>query len=329
MAQEVTTSRLPFRAVRLRLRAEAIDEISLPAYPGSVFRGIYGAALRRISCMTGQRRCEGCPLLLTCPYPELFDPVPKEVETLGSFQREVAVRSPPYVIETNDPVAGTFAVGDVLEIGMWLYGRATNRISLIVEAWREALGRGIGMLRARAILRAAFVEEAFQPGGFQIYGESAETWDGEVLSAAERKLAEGNLSISLVTPLCLTVGGKPLRDLDPTPRQIAAAIVRRARLINAHAGTPAGEAVIATWPVDAWLNDADRVKATADIAWQNWRRYSSRQKRAMVLGGFTGRLTWENVSAGLGWLLDLGTVLHLGKETVFGFGQIRLDVPEG
>ena len=67
---------LPLARYRFHWRVSA--PIHLPAYAGSMLRGAFGHALRRLACMTRQADCGACPLLRTCPYPGIFAPPPVE-----------------------------------------------------------------------------------------------------------------------------------------------------------------------------------------------------------------------------------------------------------
>ena len=52
---------LPLARYRFHWRVSA--PIHLPAYAGSMLRGAFGHALRRLACMTRQADCAACPLL--------------------------------------------------------------------------------------------------------------------------------------------------------------------------------------------------------------------------------------------------------------------------
>ena len=60
------------------------------------------------------------------------------------------------------------------------------------------------------------------------------------------------------------------------------------------------------------------------LHWQDLHRYSSRQKKAMNLGGFSGSITYEAAAQDFLPLLWPGQWLHAGKNTSFGLGQYRL-----
>ena len=98
---------LPLARYRFHWRVSA--PIHLPAYAGSMLRGAFGHALRRLACMTRQADCAACPLLHTCPYPGIFAPPPVE-HSLQRFSQMPA----PYVIEPPAWGERTLEVGEAL-----------------------------------------------------------------------------------------------------------------------------------------------------------------------------------------------------------------------
>jgi CRISPR/Cas system endoribonuclease Cas6 (RAMP superfamily) len=61
-----------------------------------------------------------------------------------------------------------------------------------------------------------------------------------------------------------------------------------------------------------------------DIQWKDYRRYSSRQKATMLLGGIEGKLEYRGDLTDLYPYIQLGEALGVGKGTSFGFGRYRI-----
>jgi|SRR5580704_13131387 hypothetical protein len=61
---------------------EALDPVHIPGFSGSVWRGAFGYALKRVACVMKMRPCEGCPLESSCVYTTLFDTRPVSGEGL-------------------------------------------------------------------------------------------------------------------------------------------------------------------------------------------------------------------------------------------------------
>jgi len=99
---------------RYRFTAEMADDLRLPVYAGSLLRGVFGAALRRTACMTGQRHCPDCPLWRSCPYPALFETPPQP----SVLEQRFSQVPNPYVIEP--PLGQTeLRAGELLVFNIW------------------------------------------------------------------------------------------------------------------------------------------------------------------------------------------------------------------
>lgn len=306
-------ARLPLARYRLSFRME--DELRLPDYAGSLLRGQFGAALRRIACMTGAPVCPGCPLYRTCPYPAIFETPAPEQHSLQHFSQVPN----PYVVEP--PPLGSRYVGtdEILSFHIVLVGRALGQLPLIAYAFQRAFERGFGPRKARGRIEDIVAE---QPDA------SESIWDAErsCIAPHDQTLTVpelpqvGAVALDITTPLRLQHQGHPVSPEALRPRTLLTALLRRASLLfELHAGMP---------PLGA---EASRLAAAADrladerqLEWKDWTRFSSRQQREMTLGGVIG--TWK-LSGDLGELLPwlwLGQWLHAGKETTMGMGRYSL-----
>lgn len=61
-----------------------------------------------------------------------------------------------------------------------------------------------------------------------------------------------------------------------------------------------------------------------DLSWQDWERFSGRQKRRIPIGGLVGRIVFEGDLGRLRPLLVAGEFVHVGKDTTFGLGKFRI-----
>ena len=87
---------IPFLRLRISLQAE--EPITLPPFLGSMLRGAFGHALRRLVCVMGPGQgCAECSLRLACVYTRIFEP-PVEGEP-PPFLRGIDQAVRPYVFE--------------------------------------------------------------------------------------------------------------------------------------------------------------------------------------------------------------------------------------
>jgi hypothetical protein len=291
------------------------DDLRLPEYSGSLFRGQFGDALRRTACMTGLPECAGCPLYQTCPYPALFEtPAP----TAHALQRFSSVPNP-YVVEPPPLGFRYVAAGEMVSFRLVLFGRALDQLPLIVYALQRAFGHGIGRLGARGQLDEIVIE---RPGAAQ------PLWDGARgrIHAHEQILAVPAFSdidaitLNITTPLRLQNQGHPVPPDRLQPRTLFTALLRRASLVcELHAALP------------GLAGDAARLAAAAEqlsdkrsLEWKDWTRFSSRQDQEMTLGGVIGEWTLSgDLEELLPWFW-LGQWLHIGKNVTMGMGKYSL-----
>jgi hypothetical protein len=307
--------RIPLPVVRYRFIFRMQDELRLPEFAGSLLRGQFGAALRRIACMTGAPVCAGCPLYRTCPYPAIFETPRPSAHALQRFSQVPN----PYVIEP--PVIGLrrVAAGERLSFHVVLVGRALDQLPLIAYAFQRAFAHGIGRLRAKGTIEDLLCE---RPEGAHL------VWDAEhsCIRPHERTLIvppppdTQAMTLSIVTPLRLQNQGHPLAPEKLRPRTLFTALLRRASLLfEIHADMP---------PVGA---EASRLAAAAErltdersLRWKDWTRFSSRQNQEMTLGGVVGE--WR-LAGDLDELFPwfwLGQWLHVGKNATMGMGMYSI-----
>lgn len=303
------TQQLPLCRYTFTVRAE--QPLRLPEFAGSMLRGAFGNALRRVACMTRQKACTGCQLWDSCPYPMIFETPPIDGHALQKF----SAMPNPYVIEPPQGGARVLAVGESFTFNMVLMGKALPQLPLIVLAWERALQHGLANTRSRCRLLAVHAEGDDEP----IYEAGA----GRVRSHQPAPVAPltstGRAVLEFTTPLRLQrQGGRVgLRELDA--RILLINLVRRHQLLcDGHLQQPGRQDFTALGEA------ASAISLKADMRWHDWTRYSSRQRQAMTLGGLVGKVELEGDIAPFADVLARGQWLHVGKNATFGLGHYRL-----
>ena len=64
-----------------------------------------------------------------------------------------------------------------------------------------------------------------------------------------------------------------------------------------------------------------QIKSRHQLQWLDWIRYSNRQQQQINLGGAIGTWQFKNLPLPFSQLFYIGQWLHIGKETVFGYGR--------
>ena len=313
---------------RYRFTFRMADPLRLPDYAGSLLRGQFGSALRRVSCMTHAPSCDGCPLRTTCPYPAVFEAPAPAAHAMQNFSHVPN----PYVIEP--PPFGTRAIdaGGTLQFGIVLFGRAVAQLPLISFALQRALEGGLGKERARGKLEyiewqdsaAPVAAPRTTPGPFVSIWHSGDAaiaaHDTQVMPPHADLPAPASLTLRIHTPLRLQHQGHPIRPHALIPRKLVADLLRRITLLaEFHADSPA-----LVTDAHALVRHAEGIEHQPALRWQDWSRYSSRQQREMTLGGAMGEWTLHGELAPLLPWLWLGQWLHVGKNATMGMGHYSL-----
>lgn len=305
-----------FPVARYRLEFRVTQPIRLPDYAGSMLRGAFGHALRQLACMTRQKECAGCSLAQGCPYPAVFAPLPPATHALQSFSH-IPV---PQVIEPPAWGARVLTAGETLTFHHVLIGRARQELPLIVLAWRRALARGVGAGEGTAeLLRVVHCGDGDET---EVHRPEVGTIAEHVQHIALRTPSDARLvdtTLNILTPLRLQHNGQALPPARLQPRTLLLALARRANLLaEFHAEGPLIDDFAALSDAAASIEDE------RNVHWRDWKRYSSRQQRAMCLGGVVGTWRLQGTLAPFTALLRLGQWLHVGKETAFGLGRYTL-----
>jgi hypothetical protein len=284
--------------------------VSLPEYAGSMLRGAFGRALRRLACMTRERDCQSCPLYAGCPYTLIFEtPAPPA----HALQRFSAVPNA-YVIEPPPWGGRLYQPGEFLNFHMVLFGQALDKLPLIAYAWQKAFEAGVGGGTAALadIMCADNEESVYDPANNRLIAHEAPPMALPGLG--------GDFCLRFVTPLRLQENGKALPPQALTARVFLLALARRVSLLaEFHAGgAPA-------FDFQALNLTAAGLDCERDLKWRCWRRYSNRQKTTMTLNGLTGRLWLRGLPRIFGDLLWLGQWTHVGKNATFGLGRYLLE----
>jgi len=314
-----TTAMLPdpFPVARLRLHTRVERAVHWPEYAGSALRGLWGHALRRLACATGQPDCNGCPLRARCAYAALFEPLPAPGE-----QRRADMTSP-YVIEPGAD-ARALATGDAYAFDLVVFGAALDQLDLVLRAWQAALARDIGPARGALRLEGVDLVDAqaatrpwrdLRPGALQ--APAAVT----PLALDTAGPVPARVRVRLLTSLHVKRGGQPLRPQDFTAADFVWAAVRRvADVCELHLRQPTGFDFAALKAAAGALR-----LSSADLGWLELRRWSNRQQRHTPLAGLVGTFTIEGDLTPFWPALRLGLWLHAGSKTSFGLGRYELE----
>jgi len=298
-----------------RFEFSAQEPISLPAYTGSAWRGLFGHGLRRTLCVTRQPTCEGCLLVGSCVYSTLFESPPRDPADQARYN---AVPHP-YLLRIDPQQPGEIAPGAPLEVGVHLFGPAVTALPYLVHALGGVGERGIGRGHGRFRLERVW-QLAAPTGGWTCIHHTGGPLTASTTAPA-RAWAAGaapeRIRLQFQSPLRMKRQGSLVGPKEFGFGELFRQLLWRLNDLARHHG---GSDARLEWANLAPAVDRVRV-ARSELRWRDWTRYSSRQDALMQLGGLIGEIALEGEGLATLWpLLRLGQWTHLGKATTMGLG---------
>lgn len=276
----------------------------LDGFTASAWRGGMGHALRRAVCRTGAATCGGCPHLFDCDYSLSFEtPRPPEDAFLSTD-----VTPHPFGLLARDNGVGE------QEVTLSLYGSGTRFLAAMAQGLEAAGAGGIGPDRVRLGLEEVMCERPVGTGAWRPLAEAAQ---GET-EPARWPAPPARCRIRLLTPLRLRRQGEYIGPQKFQFADLADNLVRRVALLCRYFAEP----------LDADFRQLRESAAgvnleRARLRWHELTRYSSRQDRAIAMGGVMGEFE-ARVPDQLWPYLWLGQFVQAGKGTSLGLGHLEV-----
>ena len=298
----------------------------LPVFKGSTLRGGIGHALRRIACALRRQDCKGCLLGNTCAYAFLFE-VKQNPQQEGAVLFATAQRPHPYVLVPPDDSKRAYKAGEPFSFEIILFGPGIHYLPHLVFAVQEMGKAGLG--KGNRDGDGRFQLEAVHQNNNCIYdGRSLNS----TLSPTEVSLdpapatKTGTITLTCRTPLRLKHDNQ-LQNGLPFHLLIRTALRRISTLESTYGGNGNGGSSEPALDYRGLVARATEVVTTkSSCRWIDIERYSNRQRTAMLMGGITGTISYQgnNLSEFIPLLRYCETV-HLGKQTSFGLGRIKIE----
>ena len=300
-----------------RFESEAV----LPFYKGSTFRGVFGRALKKVVCALRKQECSQCLLKQRCVYALVFE-TPDAVLAPGS---KISAVPHPFVIEPPLTTETMFSEGSSFDFSLILFGGVNHSLPYFVYAF-EQMGR-IGIGKRVKGKRGNFTLKKVKHGGQTLYSDDDRKLNAvdsqEFLSVPEKNdCREGGtrLKLDLETPLRIKYENRLKADL-PFHVLVRAMLRRVSSLLNCYGN---GEPLL---DYKSLVKRAREVSiAESDLQWFDWKRYSHRQDKSMLMGGLVGSILYEGNIGEFIPLFDFSAKAHIGKQTAFGLGKITWEI---
>ena len=297
------------------------NEAHLPLYKGSTFRGVFGRSLKQVVCALKKEECTQCILKEQCVYAQVF-----ETGTALKMPEGSKIVSPPHPFVIEPPLSTTtrFDKGMSFDFNLLLFGKINHSLPYFIYAFDQMGAIGIGK-RVNGV-RGKFELDEVKINKHIIYSKTDKrlnTAHEPAELSVDIPAAEPEetfcLKLVLETPLRLKFENRLKADL-PFHVLVRAMLRRISSLFNCYgAGEP---------PLDyrGLVQGAASVQILeSDLKWFDWKRYSFRQNKSMLMGGITGSVTYEGYIGKYLPLIRFCEKTHLGKQTAFGLGKIKAE----
>lgn len=290
---------------QLIFQLEFLKEGRLPRYKTSALRGGLGQMLLAQNCFGDSEKCLECKLHTSCLVQKVMyanyvikpDFVTKE--SMG------------FVMDCKDQEEVCVA-GQRLTFSMTLFGNTISYFSTILYAFTA-----LGMVGLGKDAVPFFVRKITNRKGKKILDQGniiMKNVKQEILQEyiAERMAEENEVQgiVRFVTPLSMKYRGKVMQELNPDA--VFQGIERRVYMLNCFEGLQEERQRIFTENITTFEENSFEARI---------RRYSSTHKESIILKGIMGELYMEGLTEEQKKLLYAGEILHIGKNTKFGFGK--------
>lgn len=303
---------LGIRYVKLHFTVVFLEDALLPRHKVSAIRGGIGEMLLRANCIRN-RECETCDFTRECIVQRTlysqFDRKPEFVTTGESVG---------YVLECED-YRESYAAGDTLEFKLLLFGKTIVYFNQFLQALYQLGMYGLGKEKARFQI-AAVSNTRGQPilEGNNVYMEQYQV--EYVRDYAEERLRQigagtpGPYTMHFRTPLTLKYHNEFIQEFQMEP--IIRAVRRRIYMLDCFENID-GEAY--------YQKEPDIPEQLEQRAFPySVKRVSFRKNQKIILKGIRGQLIFNGISDEELALLLAGELIHIGKNTSFGFGKYSI-----
>ncbi len=304
---------------RYRLVFQAEVPMRLSSYTGSAWRGLLGHGLRRVSCVTRARDCNGCPVRSHCIYASIFETT--DIKSGGGRFRN---KPHPFILTVPNQQQRFVDRGGKVSIEIALIGKAIEALPYLVQAMGESGKLGIGRDHAQFSLADLEMETELGKGDWDsVYDTENGRLECIPDILARIPSSPKSVLIELITPLRMKRKGRLVGPREFKASDFMRQLWRRTQDIGHFYGdeSPGIELSLPE-------NQAESLDKGAELGvhWHDWTRYSSRQRSKMQMGGLTGHIVLQGDALDSWWpILWFSQWLHLGKATSMGLGQYQLN----
>jgi len=313
---------MTFKLVKLKIKIKARQEIKLPDYAGSVFRGAFGHAFKKAACFSLEKDCSSCFNRNNCPYIYVFETdYPESAKQIKRLQKPPK----PYLIEPPQMNLTDFNSEESLSFGLTIIGDAINYIPYFVFAFIKMGEDGIGNLRGKFSVEDI---EAFSQKNNSYYSIFSPDNKNKIDFNEECVIKFTNdnglcgselLKLNFLTPINIIKDKCSRHDME-----FYTFFSRLVSRINALSLFYCDKEFIE--------NPSELIEMSKDVntlknctSWYSFHRFSNRQKKSLVVGGYLGEILYSGKMKNFMPVIEIGKHVHNGKNTIMGLGKYEYE----
>lgn len=306
-----------YEAVKLRFTLKAKASGTMPSYSGSVWRGMLGRELYRLSCLNKQAKtCEGCNFKNGCAYGATYEPTSTE------FAPDLAVKMkylpPPFVLESPYFQNGKWEKGDSIVISIMIYSYGVHYLHYMLEAFFAISQSGVGKNRIPFDIVSLELDR-YQEESKELLVNNELEYEWITPEQINFTKAPNTKAVQIIldTPLRLQKSGEIVTELDKETFFVNC--YRRAAILY--------EVNNLTLPYteEELMNYVESISIVKpNVYTSSWSRYSGKTKKVIDLGGLKGTFQLKGDLEPVLSILEFASYFHIGKQTVFGLGKFSM-----
>ncbi len=300
------------RYIKLHFTVRFTEDTRIPTYKASALRGGMGEMLLRANCVR-DRDCENCDFEKECPVRRIMY---ADMEKLPDFMH--GGEGIGYVIECED-YHEDFQAGDEMRFNLILFGKLIVYFSQCLNAFYALGMNGLGKEKSRFEI-ASVTNTTGEPvleGNNVMMERLGISTVRKYVGYRRKKISDGDFTweIRFQSPLSLKYRGEMLSEFRLNA--LLEGLGRRIYILDCFEGNEAEQVNLDIDPGQDFIEQNSRKVRIP--------RYSNHQSSKMSWEGLEGKARLQDLPEDLlDWLLA-GELVHVGKNTNFGFGRYRVE----
>ena len=292
------------RFTKLTFTLQFLQSGNLPKYKASAIRGGMGQMLLAQNCLWQQNRCEECMFQDSCIVQNIMY---AKYKIKPDFVTEESMG---FVLDCLE-MKEQYERGDILSFDITLFGEAIAYFTPIVYAISALGNAGLGKENIPFILFSIenrIGEKILEEGSIYKQNIKIETLCSYIRERRNEKKFHGNLKF--LSPVTIKYKKEYIQKLQP--EAILQNVSRRIFMVNCFQG----------YEMDLEKLDLSRLQVGREQSYHAIvKRYSNKKQDKMLLHGICGEIQIKGLTQQQEDMLLAGEILHIGKNTRFGFGK--------